>query len=306
MTMTLMKRNESDITMFELKQEYDKGTNLIQYICAETGKSDVSAQAILKSYEIQAGSYIESLSKPGANEFQVKRGQDIVSTLQGIVFDSFLDAGCGEATTLVYLLNALTNQPSRIAGFDVSWSRAKFAEHHATRNGIQGVFFMGEMKHIPLPDNSYELVFTSHAIEPNRGVERAILAEIHRVSSRYAALVEPCYELASAKMREHMEKHRYCRGLAHHAVAVGFTILKHHLLEKTNKGRTAILLLEKQHPQATAINGYACPGCHTTLTSHAGHLYCNECMIVYPIIDSIPCLRKENGIIASKYLDNLV
>nr|WP_321513238.1 methyltransferase domain-containing protein [uncultured Pseudodesulfovibrio sp.] len=292
--------------MSELQREYDKGTNLIQYIRTETGQKDVSARIILKSYDIQAGSYIASLSEPGVPTFQKERAEDIVTNLKGLKFDSLVEAGCGEATTLVYLLNALTSRPSRIAGFDISWSRIKFARHHATDNGILGNFFMGEMTHIPLPSNSYDMVFTSHAIEPNRGTEREILAEIHRVSSRYAALVEPCYELATSEMREHMDTHRYCKDLAHHAEAAGFTILKHHLLEKTNKGRTMILLLEKDLSDNTAVEEFACPQCATELTPHAGHLYCKECMTMYPIIDSIPCLRKENGIIASKFLNNPV
>lgn len=82
--MTLIKRNESEITMSELKREYDNGTNLIQYICAATGSSEISAQAILKSYEIQAGSYISSLAEPGVHEFLQERALDIVSNLQGV------------------------------------------------------------------------------------------------------------------------------------------------------------------------------------------------------------------------------
>ncbi|NDV20646.1 methyltransferase domain-containing protein [Pseudodesulfovibrio sp. JC047] len=303
--MTRQPRHESDISMAELKREYDKGTNLIRYIRKETGTDMVSAQMILKSYDLQTGSYIAALSDPGAPEFQKARARDIVNSLGDVTFDSLLEAGCGEGTTLVHVVNELSTPPSTIAGFDISWSRVKYARHFATKNALNGTFFMGEMTHFPVPDNAYDMVFTSHSIEPNRGAEHTILAEIHRVTRRYAALVEPCYELATPAMRDHMDTHLYCRNLASHAQDAGFSILAHHLLEKTHKGRTMMLLLEKPSAQPAPSPGFACPSCTSPLISHAGHLFCPECMVVYPILDGLPCLRKEHAIIASTFLDTL-
>lgn len=50
---------------------------------------------------------------------------------------------------------------------------------------------------MPLKDNSIDIVYTSHSIEPNGGREEEALEELYRVANKYLILLEPDYELAN-------------------------------------------------------------------------------------------------------------
>ena len=50
--------------------------------------------------------------------------------------------------------------------------------------------FTADMKNIPLPDNSIDIVFFCHALEPNHGNEKQIIKELFRITRRYVILIE--------------------------------------------------------------------------------------------------------------------
>src|SRR5437763_14892597 len=70
-----------------------------------------------------------------------------------------------------------------------------------------------ELSSIPLPSSSVDVVTTSHALEPNGGREREIIAELVRIARRKLVLFEPCYEMASPEAKARMESLGYIRGL---------------------------------------------------------------------------------------------
>lgn len=287
----------------EIKELYEQGANIMDVLRAGDEAAGNSLQAVRLSYDLQAGSYVKSMEAPGAREFQDARNGEIVDCLRGLAFDSLLEAGCGEATTLAGVLRHMQAQPARVLGFDLSWSRIRQARLFARGAGVRAELFVAAMEHIPLPDNACDLVLTSHAVEPNLGRERAILSELYRVARRHVALFEPCYELAVPEQREHMERNRYCRNLAGQARDLGFNVLRHHLLERTSRGRTALLLLEKPDSGPGPGPGYACPLCRTPLVGHLGHWFCPECFLVFPVLGGIPCLDPSCGILAGQFLE---
>jgi uncharacterized protein YbaR (Trm112 family) len=65
---------------------------------------------------------------------------------------------------------------------------------------------------------------------------------------------------------------------------------------------TAVMVIEKKE-KPSSIHKLACPQCKTELKLVDNAFYSPEAMRVYPIINGIPCLRIENGIIASKYME---
>ncbi|MDO5381032.1 MAG: methyltransferase domain-containing protein [Acidaminococcaceae bacterium] len=82
-----------------------------------------------------------------------------------------LEAGIGEGTMLLPLLLYLPdNFFNNIYGFDISWSRVKYAQKFMQENNKGSVhLFVGDLFNIPLADNSIDLVYTCHAIELNGG-----------------------------------------------------------------------------------------------------------------------------------------
>ena len=77
------------------------------------------------------------------------------------------------------------------------------------------------MFNLPLLDNSIDIVYTSHSMEPNGGHEEELLAELYRVTNNYLILLEPAYEFASEEARARMRKHGYVTNLYETAKRLG-------------------------------------------------------------------------------------
>lgn len=183
----------------------------------------------------------------------------------------------------------------------MSWARRWLNEE-----GIRHVSLaMAELGHLPLAENAVDIVYTSHSIEPNRGREREILAEMYRVTGRYLVLLEPAYELANEKARERMDLHGYCQNLPGHAEALGMRVVRHEIfpLCANPENPTALTVIEKSKlPQTNNLNWH-CPVSGYPLAEKDGFWYSDDSMLAYPILGGVPCLRGEKGIVASQYLD---
>ncbi len=156
---------------------------------------------------------------------------------------------------------------------------------------------------IPFADSSIDIVYTSHSIEPNGGNEEPILRELYRVAREFLILLEPGYEFASDEAKERMEFHGYCKDLRGIAENLGHNILAHRLFPFISNplNPTAIMIIAKQFEDLPLSHILACPQFKTPLEQRGGMLFSPEALMVYPIVGGIPCLRSENGILASKY-----
>lgn len=151
----------------KIKDLYANGENIIQYL-KSIGNNDVNTiEDILISYDFQSGSYIQGFSKN--REFNDKYCKALSTIIDGIEnVESIIEIGVGEATTLNSVIRNLSNRPSEIFGLDISWSRLKFAKCLLEDFNINNVnLFTANLFEIPLSDNSIDVVYTSHSIEPN-------------------------------------------------------------------------------------------------------------------------------------------
>lgn len=291
-----------------LKTLYEQGVNIMSLFRERSGSSQNSADAALISYDLQSGSYLRALDDP-AHRVQLNRyAEKIAEVIRPLGAASILEAGVGEATTLRHVMEKLTPAPTWTGGFDLCWSRIVYAREYVSRSqSIRPTLFTGDLARIPLPDNAVDLVFTSHAIEPNHGREEPILRELLRVSRRWVALFEPSYELGNELTRRRVEEHGYCRGLPGVAEGLGARVVEHRLLgfDWVAHNQTGLVLLEKSGVAlASGEVRLGCPCCHHALDALRGNHFCPECLTVYPTIDGIPCLLPANGILASKYSEN--
>lgn len=292
-------------TIAELKELYGKNVNIMQFFRELGGTQQNSTEAILVSYDLQSGSYTQALENPDYREKHERYTAALAAVLGPLDGDSLLEAGVGEATTLCNTVAKLRRQPREIHGFDISWSRIAYARRFARGFNFQPTLSTGDLFHIPAPDSSFDIVFTSHALEPNHGRERDALAELARVSRKWVALFEPSYELGSPEARARIEAHGYIRGLPEVARELGLEVVEHRLIEVTYNplNPTALLLLRKSAGDtAETAPGFGCPVCRRQLAPVRGQFFCAPCSLVFPVIDGIPCLLPGNGILASAFL----
>jgi SAM-dependent methyltransferase len=291
-------------TMREVKELYEQGVNVMKLFHEmEPGETN-SLQIIQTSYDLQSGSYIKYVSEHP--EFVDKYMGTLARLLDGMSPTSILEAGVGEATTLVNVLLRMKLVPSHVYGFDLAWSRIAYGNEYASVKKVTPKLFVGNILEIPIQNDSFDIVYTSHAIESNRGREKDILRELYRVARCYLVLLEPSNELSNEASKRHLEEFKYCRDLPRHANELGYKVIEHRLFDHhwSEVNQTALTIIKKglsNQPERTDF--YACPVCKRSLKLHKGNYYCRECLLVYPVIGGIPCLASAHGILASKYLE---
>lgn len=294
--------------LIKIKEIYESGGNIIQYLKELHNTMSNDIEDILISYDFQAGSYIQSAQKN--NDYIEKYTAKITETLSQLGnINSILEVGIGEATTLANVITKFDRLPDTILGFDLSWSRIKYANAYMNSKQIPNfLLFTGDLFNAPIVDNSIDIVYTSHSIEPNGGKEKEALLELYRITKKYLVLLEPSYEFANEEGKARMLKHGYVKGLYDLAISLKMNVIENRLFDICSNplNPTGLIIIEKQN------NSYeeneqilACPITKTKLTRYHDAYYSTESMLAYPVISNIPCLLPTNAIIATKFLETI-
>tara|TARA_B100000965_G_scaffold400592_1_gene422771 strand:+ start:196 stop:1104 length:909 start_codon:yes stop_codon:yes gene_type:complete len=288
-------------------EEYKKGTNLIKFLSENYSDVLTKNEITQLSYDIQAGAYTKkALQNP---KFESERGQAFAKVLNEIGdFDSILEAGVGEATSMIAMLKELTQKPENIKGFDISVSRIMYGKNFIKDKTSSKIdFAVGDISSCPLPDNSSDLVYTIHALEPNGGNELALIKELIRVTRKYLVLFEPHYELGNDKSKKHIEDHNYVRNLSSIAKSLGHEVIEDKLIfdsnPKSNNNTGAIVVKKNQANIEENSFNWACPVSKEVLIPHSNFLLSKKTMSLYPVISAIPILLENKSILASSILD---
>ena len=204
------------IDVLEAKSIYQKGENVIQYLRAKLGSEDNTSDIIEIAYDLQAGSYIESVKSNSAKaeSYAVELSETLNKYLE--TGDSLLDIGTGEITTLTLVLNELDIELSDIVAFDISWSRLSVGmKFHRENRRIKFPLkaFVADIKEIPLHEKCVDIVTSSHALEPNGKNLKALLLELFRITKKKLVLFEPSYELNSKEGKARMDRLGYIKDI---------------------------------------------------------------------------------------------
>ncbi|MEG4550902.1 methyltransferase domain-containing protein [Microcoleus sp. N9_B2] len=295
----------------KMRLAYQRGDNAMACAREILGDSENSLIATLISYDLQAGSYISAVKNNP--EFQERWCHQVASIINPLIKDkkqfTLLEVGCGEATTLRGVLAQLSHLPDYCLGFDLSWSRVAHGLRYLSEKQIQASLFVADMFNIPLADESIDIVYTSHSLEPNGGQEEKAIKELLRVARHAVVLIEPIYELASAEAQERMRFHGYIRGLKDVATKLGAVVTDYKLLDFTSNpvNPSGLLILEK----ATTVNStveifWSCPLTRTKLSDIGDVFESKDTGLVYPVLRGIPMLNPSHAIVASGITDGTI
>jgi len=289
----------------QLKTLYKNDVNIIDHL---ENLGLARSESIAISYDLQAGSYIKyAQENPGYTEEYASEIAGIFNAL-ATEAESIMEVGVGEATTLANMRKRLDFEPDSI-GFDISLSRVLFGKQYFASNGKGDVrFFVGDMFNMPYADNSVDIVYTSHTIEPNGGREREALEELYRVTRKYLILFEPSYELATTEGKNRINRLGYIKGLVSIAEELGMKVVDYRLTKVCDNplNPTAVLLIEKNRDtKSQRQSEYCCPQTKANLQLNHGCFWSESSLMVYPIILDVPCLTSKHGVIATHFSEFL-
>jgi SAM-dependent methyltransferase len=288
-----------------LADAYRRGENITSLLRTLDASDSNSEATIETAYDLQAGSYVAALSDPAIKAHKAAYGAAIAAELLQLTEPtSLLEAGVGEGTTLSFVLQALAPRTLNAHGFDLSWSRIATCRDWLASQAVgEPTLAVASLLHLPYASDAFDVVYTSHTIEPNGGNEAAVLRELYRVTSRYLVLLEPGYELASDEARARMERLGYCRNLPGVAASLGMKVTRHELFAHSVNplNPTALTIIEKAPSAPAATPHFACPNFGDPLVAIGGALFSPDSLRAYPTLGGIPCLRQHDAVIASAF-----
>jgi len=291
----------------ELRQAYSRGENITQLLT--NSFPGLTRQEIIEiAYDIQTGSY----TRIGIDNPERYKGyaHEIYEAVKLYLADQdvILECGAGELTTLSALSEHLPAK-CKLLACDISLSRLKVGRRFSDR-GMRGdlakdlSLFVADMARLPLADSSVDIVFTSHALEPNHSRERELVAELLRVARRQLLLFEPSWENADKGVRARMDQHGYVRDLPQHIDAAGGRLISVEplptLLNPLNP--TYCYVVEpaiKGSQPSFADQVFQCPRSGHPLHKQQSYWWSQEGGWAYPEIDGIVCLREKHGVLMS-------
>ena len=192
-----------------------KDINYNKYLRSIGGLDEI--EVIKHSYDLQAGSYIKFfLKNKNLENRYCDEIADIIKKNFG-KFESFLDCGCGEMTVSYSIIERL-NFIKKFLLFDISLNRMvlgkNFLKKNLKKNSFKKTnFFCSSLESIPLNNNSINLVFTNHAIEPNKDNAKNIIRELYRITNYGLILNEPDYTSASKEQKKRMIKNNFVKNI---------------------------------------------------------------------------------------------
>ena len=303
-----------DLDPAALRRLYAERRNILAHL-REARQLDVNDErAVMVAYDLQAGSYVERLAKePAIAEQHRASAAAFAKLFDDLGVGSLLDAGTGEATMLASILGQMRKPPAQVQGFDISFSRLLVGQAWLGGQGFPAArLFAGSLTQVPVLADAFDTVFTNHALEPNRGREKEIVAELYRVCRRYLILREPSWELGDEATRRHIEQHRYIKGLPEVMAELGLDVVEHRRFEGdvNAANRSALTIVRKREsdigrdaPDGFPPVPYASPIGKGRLTFTGEAYYSAEDALIFPVIAGIPCLLAENGVFSTRYLE---
>lgn len=265
-------------------------------------------------YDNISGSYVQNLTKNTRKKWGVVNGQVEQSTytqycVDGMhermqymekhgPFDKMLEVGAGELTTYSSLIDVMTQDRPELYAIDLSLNRLRHGRAFAKSKNFEVNLVKASAFALPYPDNSFDVVFTSHCLEwmPKNMFKQAV-DEICRVSKKHVFLFEPTYEYSGFLQKMKMRTHSYMRGLVPYLkrkkdIEIRRSSIMKYSYNAFNQTSCHHLVtnIDSQTLADTNQVSLMCPNCKKILELQKESYFCYSCHQGYPIFDDIPVL----------------
>jgi spore coat polysaccharide biosynthesis protein SpsF (cytidylyltransferase family)/ubiquinone/menaquinone biosynthesis C-methylase UbiE len=188
-----------------IRIQNNMGINFMEHMRKKEGVDHNTAEIIEKAYDMQAGI---AIAKEDDTEYRLYYDQIAKTIADEIIATnpySVMEAGVGEGVIVNRLSKRFQQTP--FLGLDISQKRLDLIKNKMVTT------VKSRLDCIDLNNNTIDLTYTVHAIEPNGGNEEAIIKELIRVTKKKLVLIEPTYELGNKETRDNIERHHYCKGI---------------------------------------------------------------------------------------------
>jgi len=301
-------------TLKQAKKIYADGRNVVEFLKGKQEFKQNTSEFIEIAYDLQAGSYIADVTE---HHERYERYSDELATLIQLHLReqaSVLDIGTGELTTLTLILNKLRVPRLQVLAFDISWSRLfkgrQFLQRNCQREMSSLNLFVADINAIPLCSKSVDVITSVHALEPNGKNLPKLLSELFRVAKDKCILFEPCYELNSRKGQLRMDRHGYIKNVEGSVRQLGGKVLEFKLLKNILNplNPTGYFLIEPSGDSSgkeRTTPEFSIPGTDLPLSTEGMFLGSPETGLLFPVLEGIPLLRREYGILGTAFFDDM-
>lgn len=288
------------------KAIYERGDNVTSFLKECFGLDNNSPEIIEIAYDLQAGSYIDSVNRNREHwRKYTSEISDIISKhySEG---DTVLDVGTGEMTTLAGVAASCYSGLGDYFACDISWSRLQKGRQFLQAelgSSLSSKFqpIVADLFSLPFSDNSIDIVWTSHALEPNGGREKEAFGELLRVTRKKLIVFEPYYEKNSPEGKLRMERLGYVREIPKAVEDAGAKcdeiIPISNVSNPLNPTYAFVISPQAQKKNQTEL--WACPATRLPMEKLQDCYWSDRSLLAYPIIGGIPILRPEAAVLAS-------
>jgi len=275
--------------------------------------------SVEKDYDAISGSYIKNFKNIKRMKWGIVDGEPQLHNLaqhcdvgmkerMGIMeehgpFSTMLEVGTGELTTYCSLIEVMKLKRPELHGIDISLNRLRHGRSFAKQKGVDVNLVKASAFSLPYPDDSFDVVFTSHCLEwmPKKMFKQAV-DEICRVSKKHVFLFEPTYEHAGFLQRMKMKTGQYMKGLVPYlASKKDIEVASSYVLKNSynpfNQTSCHHLIVESKNENEPTL---VCPKCKSSLEQDENSYFCYESGLGYPIFDGIPVLDTDYALGVSR------
>ncbi len=227
--------------------------------------------------------------------FDDKKKREYCDILSRFDFTSVLEVGGGEMSTMMPIMNFFGRE-KKYYSMDLSLNRLYHGRQEIKRRSEGEIeICKANAVSLPYPDNTFDLVYSSHCLEQIPYHYREVINEMLRVSRKAVVLFEPIYEMVNFPQKIYMRAADQVRGIPRYIKSLSNVSLSDPFLlnHGTYLNRGACLIIKKANTPTVNAFKYVCPLCRTGLERQQQKLSCNRCQRIYFEFESIPILDSK-------------